>query len=424
MSDYAIQVHGLGKCYRIYHTRQGLQPHAGPRSLRNDLASKARKVLNRLQGKGDLQSEQFWALKDVSFDLREGEVLGVIGHNGAGKSTLLKILSRITAPTEGHVRLAGRVASLLEVGTGFHPEFTGRENIFLNGTILGMTHREIRRQFDEIVAFAEIEQFLDTPVKRYSSGMYVRLAFSVAAHLQPEIMIVDEVLSVGDVAFQRKCLGKMDDIATAGRAVIFVSHNLAAVQSLCSRAILLERGKVVIDSDTSAVLNRYIASSERSNSRDLSDLSLHDGPGEFGRFVSISLFDSSGQPRDTFRMGETMTIRLEIKCHRLLREPEIAIKLTNALGISLHLFLSNWEGLDEPLPEGKRIYEVQFPVHAFPGTYVLHIWMKRQAANIDDRVRSAIVFNVEQADITGHQPYFTRYAWGSEVYLPSSWRFE
>src|SRR5204862_4320603 len=206
--------------------------------------------------------EECWALKDVSFEVKRGEVLGIIGRNGAGKTTLLKILPRITEPSEGRVTIRGRVASLLEVGTGFHPELTGRENIYLNGAILGMTRAEIRRSFDEIVAFSEVEKFLDTPVKRYSSGMHVRLAFAVAAHLRPEILVVDEVLAVGDAAFQKKCLGKMQDVASGGRTVLFVSHNMAAITRLCSRAILLREGRAVADGRVDTVVSEYIAGSK------------------------------------------------------------------------------------------------------------------------------------------------------------------
>src|SRR5207244_3345082 len=205
-------------------------------------------------------SEDFWALKDVSFEVRQGEVIGIIGRNGAGKSTLLKILSRITDPTEGRVTINGRVASLLEVGTGFHPELTGRENIYLNGAILGMTRAEIGRKFDEIVAFAEVEKFLDTPVKRYSSGMYVRLAFAVAAHLEPEILVVDEVLAVGDAEFQKKCLGKMSTVASGGRTVLFVSHNLTAIESLCHSCIALQRGRIFTRGSPTDVLDKYLGS--------------------------------------------------------------------------------------------------------------------------------------------------------------------
>jgi lipopolysaccharide transport system ATP-binding protein len=247
MSDVVIQCEKLGKSYTIGH--QG--PMEQYTALRDVLARQARGLWNAtrraLRGQmavaGD-QVEEFWALKDVSFEIKRGEVVGIIGRNGAGKSTLLKILSRITEPTEGRVTLRGRVASLLEVGTGFHPELTGRENIFLNGAILGMTRAEIKRKFDEIVAFAEVEKFLDTPVKRYSSGMYVRLAFAVAAHLEPEILVVDEVLAVGDAEFQKKCLGKMQDVSRDGRTVLFVSHNMAAIERLCQRVVYLDGGKV------------------------------------------------------------------------------------------------------------------------------------------------------------------------------------
>ena len=218
--------------------------------------------LTHLNGaEGDLGDDEVWALRGVSFEVKQGEILGIIGRNGAGKSTLLKILSRVTAPSSGEVRIRGRIASLLEVGTGFHPELTGRENIFLNGAILGMTKGEIRRKFDEIVAFAEIEKFIDTPVKHYSSGMYVRLAFAVAAHLEPEILIVDEVLAVGDASFQRKCLGKIGEVARIGRTVLFVSHNMAAVKSLCTRAVLLEEGQLRLMGDVGAVVSDYIQDS-------------------------------------------------------------------------------------------------------------------------------------------------------------------
>src|SRR5215831_2440693 len=244
-----IEVENLSKCYLVGHQAETRSRYF---ALRDVIARGARefvrKAADMVHGRQIIQGdevEEFWALKDVSFEVKQGEVLGIIGRNGAGKSTLLKILSRITDPTEGRVVLRGRVASVLEVGTGFHPELTGRENIYLNGSVLGMSQREIKRKFDEIVAFAEVEQFLDTPVKRYSSGMYVRLAFAVAAHLEPEIMVVDEVLAVGDYNFQRKCLGKMQDVSQKdGRTVLFVSHNMNAVSSLCTRCILLIDGKI------------------------------------------------------------------------------------------------------------------------------------------------------------------------------------
>ncbi len=251
MGDVAIKVEGLGKRYRIGER----VPY---KALRDSIAGLFRsplKFLNRGDGKGD---DYIWALRDVSFEIRHGEVVGIIGRNGAGKSTLLKILSRITEPTEGYAEIHGRVGSLLEVGTGFHPELTGRENIYLNGAILGMRKKEIDRKFDEIVAFAEVERFIDTPVKFYSSGMYVRLAFSVAAHLEPEILLVDEVLAVGDASFQKKCLGKMGDVAREGRTVLFVSHNMGAVARLCKRALWLDKGKIVKDGTADSVISQYL----------------------------------------------------------------------------------------------------------------------------------------------------------------------
>ena len=250
MADAAIQIEGVSKRYRLGQTWPGLW-----RALAHLLRRGRRKSASVTD------DANLWALRDVNVRVDAGEVLGVVGRNGAGKTTLLKILSRITPPTHGRIALRGRVASLLEVGTGFHPELTGRDNIFLNGSILGMTHAEIRARFDEIVAFAGVERFLNTPVKRYSSGMYVRLAFAVAAHLDPEILLVDEVLAVGDVAFQKKCLGKMQTIAQGGRTVLFVSHNMAAINAFCKRAIRLEGGRLVDDGPAETVVGRYIADS-------------------------------------------------------------------------------------------------------------------------------------------------------------------
>jgi lipopolysaccharide transport system ATP-binding protein len=259
MSDVVIKVENLGKKYIIGHQKQERYT-----ALRDVVAERVRSIGHRLRGKKqpeDPTREEFWALKDVSFEVKQGDRVGIIGRNGAGKSTLLKILSRITEPTEGRINIKGRVASLLEVGTGFHPELTGRENIFLNGAILGMSRVEIARKFDEIVAFAEVEKFLDTPVKRYSSGMYVRLAFAVAAHLEPEILIVDEVLAVGDAQFQKKCLGKMKDIGeTSEKTVIFVSHNLEAVKSLCHIGLYLNKGKLNHSGLVENTIEQYITS--------------------------------------------------------------------------------------------------------------------------------------------------------------------
>src|SRR6266496_2774252 len=290
MSDIALSIQHLSKSFRIAHRRGGL---SGYRTLHDELVTLPRRLINRLSGNGTSTSETFWALKDVSFDVNRGEALGIIGSNGAGKSTLLKILNRITEPTRGGVDVYGRVGALLEVGTGFHPELTGRENIFLNGAILGMTRAEIQRKFDEIVDFAEIEKFLDTPVKRYSSGMYVRLAFAVAAHLEPEILVVDEVLAVGDAEFQKKCLGKMAQVSRGeGRTVLFVSHNLAAIEALCSSGILLAEGRLVTRGDTKAMVRTYLHRLSQPDQSPLEARRDREGSGVL-RFVSVELADEN-----------------------------------------------------------------------------------------------------------------------------------
>jgi lipopolysaccharide transport system ATP-binding protein len=264
VSNTVIRVENLGKKYILSHQQEGRGKY---KTLRDAITDGTKSVSRKLRlssgkerAKANPALEEFWALNDVSFDIEQGDRVGIVGRNGAGKSTLLKILSRITEPTQGSIRIRGRIASLLEVGTGFHPELTGRENVFLNGAILGMSKVEIQRKFDEIVAFAEVEKFLDTPVKRYSSGMYVRLAFSVAAHLEPEILIVDEVLAVGDTQFQKKCLGKMEEVGKEGRTILFVSHNMATVTQLCNKGIYLIRGQVAAVDDADSIVSKYLTS--------------------------------------------------------------------------------------------------------------------------------------------------------------------
>jgi len=310
MSAPIISVEGLGKRYRIRHQQEGQRYVA----LRDVLASKLsprRWLAKNGNGRHPPADEDFWALKDVSFDIQQGEVVGIIGRNGAGKSTLLKILSRITEPTEGRVTLRGRVASLLEVGTGFHPELTGRENIFLNGAILGMSRADIVRRFDAIVAFAEVERFLDTPVKRYSSGMYVRLAFAVAAHLEPEVLIVDEVLAVGDAEFQEKCLGKMEDDARAeGRTVLFVSHNMRAVLSLCTRAVLLDRGRPVSQGEPRRVIGEYLARACSSTGEIAWSESAAPGNEEF-RLIAVRLYSKNERRTGTLSSSHDLIVEFD-----------------------------------------------------------------------------------------------------------------
>ena len=303
-----ISVENLSKRYLLGHQSDAGRHQTFREALVGGVRSALRQTRDIIRGRQPLAGdgvEEFWALKDVSFEVKEGEVLGIIGRNGAGKSTLLKILSRITEPTAGRVVLHGRIASLLEVGTGFHPELTGRENIFLNGAILGMTKAEIKGKFDEIVDFAEVEKFLDTPVKRYSSGMYVRLAFAVAAHLEPEILIIDEVLAVGDVVFQKKCLGKMKNVAASGRTVIFVSHNMQTITGLTDRAVLLSKGQVVASGEPSEVVATYLKSAV-SGREDYSK--TFGGPDP--EITSVRLLTS--QPGNIQQVGESMTVEIEV----------------------------------------------------------------------------------------------------------------
>lgn len=302
MSHTVIQVENLSKYYRLGMVGTGTLSHDLNRWWAT-LRGKPDPSLKIGKGKNDNGDGHIWALRDISFEVKQGDVLGIIGRNGAGKSTLLKILSRVTAPTSGECRVRGRIASLLEVGTGFHPELTGRENIFLNGAILGMTKEEIKQNFDAIVAFAEVEKFVDTPVKRYSSGMYVRLAFAVAAHLEPEILIIDEVLAVGDAQFQRKCLGKMGDIASQGRTVLFVSHNMAAIKTLCGRSVLLDGGYLRLDGESGNVVNAYLRVNEEQSSRRVWD-DPEKAPGnEYVRMKSIGVSTGNGEPVITIDTG-------------------------------------------------------------------------------------------------------------------------
>lgn len=329
MSAPAVRVQGLGKQYSV-----GIKQDATGTfydALSSALRHPFRRVGNapapaKAEGDGT-----FWALKDVSFDVQPGEVVGIIGRNGAGKSTLLKILSRITAPTEGRVEVRGRLASLLEVGTGFHPELSGRENIFLNGAILGMTQRDIARKFDEIVAFAEVEKFIDTPVKRYSSGMYVRLAFAVAAHLDTDVLIVDEVLAVGDFSFQQKCMGKMRSISSNGRTVLFVSHNTGAIRRLCSRALALRNGVVSHDGIVDVVVDKYLAS-ERIAGREAASLEFDAAPSDPVGIRRISLTDSFGQSTSLFPRNANVHVEFHVQLFEPVEALSIGFDVVTADG--------------------------------------------------------------------------------------------
>ena len=376
MSEPIITVENLGKCYQLGGGTGGGRVVGEYRTLRDSLSEGARQLFGRRdESKGAAGAgERFWALRDVSFSVQPGEVVGIIGRNGAGKSTLLKVLSRITEPTEGRVRLRGRVASLLEVGTGFHPELTGRENIYLNGSILGMARAEIRAKFEEIVAFAEVERFLDTPVKRYSSGMYVRLAFAVAAHLEPEILIVDEVLAVGDAEFQKKCLGKMDQVAKSeGRTVLFVSHNLNAVNALCHEALFLQGGRLIYHGTVDYAVRQYANSAPTDEQHDLSKHSNR-VPGSQTFFRRLRLLNSEGQPAVSFDpLGEVILL-IDVHSAQLLREPRLGIAFANWKGDRVFAVATYMGQSQLPLLQGDAIVEVHFILPAlFPGRYQMEI---------------------------------------------------
>ena len=339
------------------------------------------------RGVGQRSEEEFWALKDVSFEVKQGEVVGIIGRNGAGKSTLLKILSRITEPTEGRVTLRGRVASLLEVGTGFHPELTGRENIFLNGAILGMSKVEIKKKFDEIVAFAEVERFLDTPVKRYSSGMYVRLAFAVAAHLEPEILVVDEVLAVGDAEFQKKCLGKMKDVATGGRTVLFVSHNMGAVRNLCQQGILLEKGHLRNQGEIIKVTDSYLRSPQ-TEAVTFENRRI--------RFESLAIYEkNSGQKSQNITFGQNYSAQLEITA----KEPNVKasplLKIFNQNGVLVTSICGPEEGIEFHELRQKERYLIDLgKVTLFPGHYRVSVFFYGLGPEPIIEIPSALEFEV------------------------------
>lgn len=363
--DIIIRVENLGKKYQL---GRGPVGQAGYRTLRESLVEGAQRMLRRGE---KAPTEEFWALRDVNFEINRGEVIGIIGRNGAGKSTLLKILSRITDPTTGKIRLAGRIASLLEVGTGFHQELTGRENIFLNGAILGMSHAEIKAKFDEIVAFAEVEKFLDTPVKRYSSGMYVRLAFAVAAHLESDILVIDEVLAVGDSEFQKKCLGKVRDVARGGRTVLLVSHDMNAVHRLCSTAILLEKGRVSAQGRAPEVIDFYI----RSFVGQQYDYSRRRGEGGI-RLEQLEIVGSSGETTTQLGLFEPATFRFRCTATRTFNSVRFAVCLNTLQELRALSLYSSYHGQDFRVAKGAFIAECTIPyTRLMPGEYkiVTHI---------------------------------------------------
>jgi lipopolysaccharide transport system ATP-binding protein len=428
MNDIAIQVENLSKCYRLgirkngYRTlRESIMGALSHPLLKKQRAKSIEQRVNETKLfalRSPLSADHIWALKDISFDVNQGEVVGIIGPNGAGKSTLLKILSRITEPTKGRAEIHGRLGALLEVGTGFHSELTGRENIFLSGAILGMGKAEIRHKFDEIVAFAEVDKFIDTPVKHYSTGMMVRLAFAVAAHLEPEILLVDEVLAVGDMAFQKKCLGRMEETTKGGRTVLFVSHNLGAVRQLCSRVIWLDRGIIMAQGDAEKVIARY--QEEFSRGFIISNMES-----EALRVESVVLRDREGEAKTSFRPGEDLAVEINFYAKQRIPRPFFWINVVGPYG---SLFGANmlFDGHCPDFIEGKgKVGCVLRNIPLVPQTYSIRMGARRENG-VTFLVRTADVatfavegsakslgWNEKRADIlmNGSAPVFVPYEW-------------
>ena len=396
----AISIENVSKSYHLGVISSG--------TLREDLQS----WWHRVRGLPDpnrridqmhqaVEGHTLWALQDVSLEIQQGDVWGIIGRNGAGKSTLLKILSRVTAPTSGRIRVRGRVASLLEVGTGFHPELTGRENIFLNGAILGMTKAEVARKLDEIVAFSEIEPFIDTPVKRYSSGMYVRLAFAVAAHLEPEILVVDEVLAVGDAAFQRKCLGKMGDVAGEGRTVLFVSHNMAAVQNLCSRAVLIRQGRMEQSGSVDDVMACYLGARLAVMALSVAEREDREGTGDI-RFTRLRLLSPSGFPVVSVPCGGGLSLELSYRADRAMSDLVVYAGIYDLMDLQLVNLNSMMTGTPISVAAGEGTFQCEISELPLPaGDYRINIAIGERRGKLIDRIISAASLCISNADFYG-----------------------
>ncbi len=419
MSDTVIQVEGLSKRYRLGRSgthadlRETVSHWLGrlsPRSWRqNNQGQNHHGADGAGQSTRDESEKAFWALRDVNFSVQRGQVLGVIGRNGAGKSTLLKILSRITSPTQGRITIDGRVGSLLEVGTGFHPELTGRENIFLNGAVLGMTQREVKRKFDAIVDFAGVEKFLDTPVKRYSSGMYVRLAFAVAAHLEPEVLIVDEVLAVGDAAFQARCLGRMREVAGNGRTVLFVSHNMAAVVELCQQVILLEHGRVAGFGTAQDMVRRYLKDQASHKTVEFIQAQKRDHP----VFTWARTLDGSGQPVARYLFEDRLRVQMGIWSPR--RESLIVgLTVKDEMGRLLLHMCNEDDGFECVVQPGEQIIELSFSNLLNQGSYYITLWIGSRQKEVYHQVSDCLVV---ESDTTMRGQSLLRGA----IIIPGQW---
>jgi lipopolysaccharide transport system ATP-binding protein len=407
MTDIAIRVEGIGKLYRVGERET---------ALRDVLAGAFR---SRRNGHAR-PKDSIWAVRDVSFEVRQGEVVGLIGRNGAGKSTLLKLLARITRPTVGGAQLHGRIGSLLEVGTGFHPELTGRENIFLSGAILGMKKAEIQRKFDEIVAFAEVERFLDSPLKHYSSGMQMRLAFAVAAHLEPEILLVDEVLAVGDIQFQKKCLGKMQDVSRTGRTIVFVSHNMAAVRMLCETGLLLRDGSVAMSGPMETLISAYSGDGLQLANSDT--VTLPRAPDRCTVWMESVSILGNGRPTSALETGDGVSFEVKFRSREPILRPIVGFLVRSSRGenvVSANNYFLSSGSYQDPVTEGTIVCDLgDIPLMA--GSYSVSFWLCRNPME-QHHVEDVLHFNVEEKDIWGNGALPNRYV--SPLWWPTRFRF-
>ncbi len=426
MTDLVLRVDQLSKAYRITHA-QGGRETARYKTLQEDLLALPRHLLSVVRGQNGSNRETIWAIKDISFDVKQGEVVGIIGRNGAGKSTLLKILSRITDPTEGRAEVYGRVDSLLEVGTGFHPELTGRENISLNGAILGMRRHEIARKFDEIVTFAGVEKFIDTPVKFYSSGMYVRLAFAVAAHLEPEILIVDEVLAVGDMEFQKKCLKKMGDVAQEGRTVLFVSHNMAAITSLCSRGILIEKGRVACLGTPKEVVDVYSAKTESLAAIASSEPGVWQcPPQDLERNLVIykveMLTPENNERKSSLAMHDAVTFRLHYRSKMHLPGSSLYLNFRTRHNVIIAGSATHYEQIALSIMPGEGYADCMFPEWLLTaGVFILEVGISDVSGGLQYHSEEYGLVSVMNSLQMQSHLYSTNSCF---VYLPHTWSIQ
>lgn len=424
MSNTVIKVQGLSKRYRIGLKEKRADTFIGQLGqLLRAPFDNFRQLRNLSRFQHDDESV-FWALRDVEFEVQQGEVLGIIGHNGAGKSTLLKILSRITEPSSGEVRLRGRVSALLEVGTGFHPELTGRENIFMNGTILGMTRREIDAKLDEIVDFSGVEKYIDTPVKFYSSGMKVRLGFAVAAHLEPEILIIDEVLAVGDLEFQKRCLTKMENVSESGRTILFVSHNMAAVKSLCKKGLVLQHGKIIYAGNTPDAITQYLSTYKKETlNNGLIPNNYSTYSTDEAKFVKFLLLDENQNPTTILNLYEPIRIYVEMESSTKITNGMIDVKIISKDGIEIVHSMNHYDNYEFDIESGKYILSITIENLLQPGIYAFNLGIHHSTGYTIDYIEGISEFEIQMMSNKAQSPLRRELLHGY-VQAPAQWNIQ